>query len=493
MNLKFNPTKSSKANELRLKNKLTAELWRRGDIVDILLKGRQKDIYSLYLANRLNEDSTETFALCTRRGGKSFTAFTIAVAECITNKNYKVMYLSTTTEQVREIVGQISEAVLETCPPELKPEWKSKESKFIFPHNGAEIRVKGLDKVGGSAIRGVKADLVIFDEACFMQDLKYIVEAIVSPMIVAENGHILYASTPPDTPGHESIGIIAKCEKEGALIKYTIDDTLGVLYNQKQIDAFAKTAGGRLSTVFLREYMAEVVVETSRAILPSFTPAVQKECIREVTFPSERNDIPFFPDTYVSMDLGFRDLTVALFGYWDYPNATLVIQDELVWKDKAATTSNIASDIKSKEKQLWGRSAGRRICDNDPRFIQDIKVEHGLKFFKTAKDNKEAQVNLLNIMVNDCLIAIDPKCKTLISHMKYGIWKENRKEFERTKELFHCDAVDALIYMMRNIRRHKNPIPKVYRSPHTYTMHDTSREMNQDLDKFESMKRIFKR
>lgn len=492
MSLKFNPTKSSKANELRLKNKMTAELWRRGDIIDILLKGRQKDIYSLYLANRLNEETTETFALCTRRGGKSFTAFTIAAAECISKKNYKVMYLSTTTEQVREIVGQISESVLETCPLDMKPEWKSKESKFIFP-NGSEIRVKGLDKVGGSAIRGVKADLVIFDEACFMQDLKYIVEAIVSPMIVAENGHILYASTPPDTPGHESIGIIAKCEKDGALIRYTIDDTVGILYNEKQIESFAKTAGGRSSTVFLREYMAEVVVETSRAIIPSFSAEAQKECIDTVVFPAEREDIPFFPDTYVSMDLGFRDLTVALFGYWDYPNARLVIQDELVWKDKAATTSNIANDIKAKEKELWGRQAERRICDNDPRFIQDIKVEHGLRFFKTAKDNKEAQVNLLNIMVNDRLVRIDPKCKTLIAHMKYGIWKENRKEFERTKELYHCDAVDALIYMMRNIRRHKNPIPRIYRSPHTYMMHDSDREINQDHDKFESMKRMFKR
>jgi len=492
MGIKFNPAKSVKAQELRLRNRATAELWRRGDVVDILLKGRQKDIYELYKINRATPGITSTFALCTRRGGKSFTAFAIAISECIQKSNYKVLYLSTTTEQVREITGQISESVLETCPADMKPFWKSKESKFVFP-NGSEIRVKGLDKVGGSAIRGVKADLVIFDEACFMQDLRNIVESIVSPMIVAENGHIIFASTPPDTPGHESISIIAQCEANNALIKYTIDDTLGVLYNEQQLEAFERTAGGRKSTVFKREYLAQIVVETNKAILPSFSKIDEADLVQTVVFPTQRDDIRFYPDTYVGMDLGFRDLTVALFGYWDYPNARIVIQSELVWKDKQATTSNIASDIKQMEKKLWGREAGRRTCDNDLRFIHDIKNEHGIRFFKTAKDNKEAQVNMLNIMLNDGQIVIDPSCKTLLAHMKYGIWKENRREFERTKELYHCDAIDALIYLMRSIKRHRNPIPASYNSPFSSAMHDAGTELNTESGRFEGMKRIFRR
>ena len=489
MKMNFNPSKSKKAQERRLKTKATAELWRRGEIVDYLLKGRQKDIYAAYLSHRLQDGVQSTFALCTRRGGKSFTAFSIAVAECIANKNYKVLYLSTTTEQVREITGQIAEAVLETCPGDRKPEWRTKEGKFLFP-NGSEIRVKGLDKVGGSAIRGVKADLVIFDEACFMQDLRNIVESIVSPMVVAEDGHIIFASTPPDTPGHESISIIAQHEANNTLIKYTIDDTLGILYTERQLEAFARTAGGRDSTVFKREYLCEIIVESNRAILPSFDAS---KSIKEVIFPTMRTgeDIRYFPDTYVGMDLGFRDLTIALFGYWDYPNARLVIQREIYWKDKAATTANIARDIRVMEKKLWGREPYMRVCDNDLRFIQDIRNEHNIKFRKTAKDNKEAQVNMLNIMMNDGQVVIDPSCTMLISHIKYGIWKENRKEFERTKELYHCDGVDALIYMMRNVKRHKNPIPEAYHSPHSYMMHDLSVGLNESEDKYEAMKRMF--
>lgn len=479
----------SKAQEI-LKLKAREELWRRGQIADLILKGPQKEMYEAFEAS----NSTMFFLLCSRRLGKTVTLLTTAVSECIQNPKHKVLFLSTTTEQVREIVDQTADVVLDTCPVEMKPILKQKENKYVFP-NGSEIRVKGLDKVGGSAIRGVKAHLVVFDEACFMSDLKDALDSVVMPMVIATGGRILFGSTPPDTPGHDSIGIIARCEEEGALIKRDIYSMQGILYTEAQIKEFEKQAGGKDSTLFRREYMGEVVVETELAILPSFTEERAKELTEPVIFPTHRqDDTPFWPDTYVGMDLGFRDLTVALFGYWDYPNATLVVQDELVWGDKTATTANIAQDIIKKEKELWGTNkVTLRVCDNDPRFIEDIRTQHGLRFKRTDKDNKEAQVNMINIMINEGQIRIDPKCKTLLKHMKYGLWKENRREFQRNKELFHSDAIDALIYMVRNIKRNRNPIPRNFYDPGRYTMHDWGNELNQpNLGSLGEIKKAFK-
>jgi len=42
--------------------------------------------------------------------------------------------------------------------------------------------------------------------------------------------------------------------------------------------------------------------------------------------------------------------------------------------------------------------------------------------------------------------------------MRYGIWNDARTQFARTKALGHCDAVDALLYMVRNVDRTNNPI-----------------------------------
>jgi hypothetical protein len=199
--------------------------------------------------------------------------------------------------------------------------------------------------------------------------------------------------------------------------------------------------------------MAEVVISRSRAILPALTETRLTEIVGEVDLPN------YVPQTYVSLDIGFRDLSVALFGWWDYENAKLVIQDEVVLKGNEATTDNIARHVSNKEYQLWrGLVPHKRVCDTDPRLIEDLKRISNLHFRPTKKDNKEAQINQANIMITRGQLIISPKCKTLLLHMKYGVWNEARTGFARTNVLGHCDAVDALLYMIRNIDRGYSPI-----------------------------------
>lgn len=453
---------NTQAARLKLKNLASAELWRRGEFAPLLLKGPQLEMLNAFDAS----SNIMFFFLCSRRLGKTVTLFSLAVRECLQKPGARVLYLSMTTDQVREIVDQVEEVVFENCPDDIKPKFKSKEGKFVFP-NGSEIRIKGLDKAKGSSIRGVKAHLIIFDEACFMDDLNGIVNSVAMPMVIATKGRILFGSTPPATPGHDSIEILARCEEKGALITRDIYSMRGVLYDDKQIAEFEEEAGGRDTTTFRREYLAQVVVETDLAIVPAATPERMAAIVREVQTP-----VGYFPNCYVGLDIGTRDLTVALFGYWDYENAKLVIQDEMVLADKKVTTENIAAGIKDTEKRLWkGRPPYKRFSDNEPLLLRDLKNLHGLDLRVTAKDNKEAQVNQLNIMVNNETILIDPRCKTLIAHLKYGVWNKNRTEFGRSKALGHADAIDALIYLLRNVKRNRNPVPNEFYHPGSYTNH----------------------
>ncbi len=87
------------------------------------------------------------------------------------------------------------------------------------------------------------------------------------------------------------------------------------------------------------------------------------------------------------------------------------------------------------------------------------------------RDNKEAQINQLNIMVGNNQILIDPRCKTLIMQLKYGVWNKQRSEFARTKELGHSDAIDALLYLLRNVKRNRNPVPGEHYSSATHANH----------------------
>jgi len=428
------------------RNKARETLWKRGEFLDIVLDKTQKEMVSNYK----DDESIFYVWLCSRRIGKSVGLIGTSFEEAIKKPGSRILYLSKTTDNVREIVDQASTVVLATCPNHLKPHFNKNENKFVF-QNGSEIRIKGLDQSGADTIRGVKGSLIILDEFCFMKNLNYTLDSILMPMCIAEGGRILMASSAPDSPGHESLGWIKKAQERGAITVKTIYDC--PRWSEKQLQLFIEEAGGEDSSTFKREYLAEIVVERDRAILPSFT----EEKAQQIVTPRSMPDY-YIPDTYVSLDIGFRDLSVALFAWWDYENAKLVIQDEVVLKGNEATTDNIARRIVQKEQELWpGAVPHKRVCDTDPRLIEDLRKISNLNFRPTKKDNKEAQINQTNIMVGNNSIIIDPKCKTLISHCKYGIWNTNRTSFARTATLGHCDALDALLYMVRNIDRHRNP------------------------------------
>ena len=450
--------------KLALKTRANRLLWERNEFCNLLLHDTQKEMLQAFE----NSDTTMFFMLCSRRLGKSWLLSAIAIRECLSRPGVRVLYLSKTTTQLREITDQTIPPILETCPEALRPIPKKMENKWQFP-NGSEIRVVGLDRSGGDAIRGVKAHVVIFDEACFMEDLKNILYSAVMPMVIASKGRILFGSTPPATPGHESIDVIAACEEQGALVVRTIDQC--PLYGPKQIAEFERQAGGRDSTTFRREYLCEIITDSDRAILPAFNNTRAEQLVRDLPHPG------YPTDKYVSMDLGFRDYSVALFAYWDYIEARLIIQDELVFK--GATTDKIATAVRKKEKELWkGQEPYKRVCDVDLRFIADIRKTSNMRFVATKKDNKEAQVNLTNMLIQDGKIVISPRCKVLISHMKYGTWNATRTSFDRTESLGHCDAVDALVYLVRNVRRSSmpqsaSPDYNPYEQAGTWTADDT--------------------
>jgi hypothetical protein len=68
----------------------------------------------------------------------------------------------------------------------------------------------------------------------------------------------------------------------------------------------------------------------------------------------------------------------------------------------------------------------------------------------------------MRIMLKERRIIINPRCVTLIRHLKNAVWKKGRKEFSRSPDMGHYDAVDALKYMVRNVVYSHNPYPANY-------------------------------
>lgn len=446
------------------------KLWRLGNL-EWKLMGIQKEMRKAIVDN----PGKQAVFLVSRRSGKSFTMCAVATETCIKTPNCIVKYVCPKQKMVKTIVNPIMRVILEDCPPDLKPEYKEADKKYVFP-NGSEIQFAGSDSGNIESLRGGFAQLCLVDEAGFVDDLDYSVKSVLSPTTKTVNGKIVLASTPSRSPDHEFMTkFVERSDADGTLIKYTIYDN--PMFTQKIIDETVQEYSlGINDPQFRREYLCEIEVDTETKVVPEYTSELERDILRTQEKPSHY-------DIYVSGDPAARDLTVILFGYYDFLNTQLVIEDELVLGGKGTfiTTQEIADGVMRKEKLLYtNRLTGEvrkpylRVMDNNNLILlHDLFTEHGLQFTPTAKDNKEAQVNKLRMWLKQGKIIINPQCVNLRYHLKMARWKYdrsgNRKGFEHVGgtsdgrlKANHCDALDALLYMVRNVDVSKDPYPSDY-------------------------------
>jgi hypothetical protein len=450
-----------------------------------------RDYVGIYLDNKRMEDcydievDSPTHLYLTANGlitHNSYLLCLMADEYCRRHDYCIVKYAAPTQKQVRDIIKPLFNKIWRDCPAMLVPRYVAMDSCFIYP-NGSKLSMAGCDLGKIDRLRGDSCWLALIDEAGMIEeDLHYIIKDILMPqsLTIQKNdnidGKVIIASTPPKTPSHPFVSYIAEAECSGKnnYIKKTIYDN--TMLSKETILDYAVEAGctvegekiTKYSTTFRREYLAEVITDESLAICPEFNDATEKDLVME-------HKRPEYFDAYISMDPGLIDLTAIIFGYWDFVEGLLIIEDEVAinYKD-GLNTEMIANAIKDKELGLWGkRRPYLRVMDTNSILCQDLSDLHGLQFFHTEKDDKEAAVNGVRLLVHNKKMRIHPRCKTLRAHLKYGVWNKSKTKFDKSGEFGHFDMVDALIYLVRNLDRNKNPFPQDYNIP-THANHYVS-------------------
>ena len=352
---------------------------------------------------------------------------------------------------LNNIIRPLFRQVFETIPDYMRPKWKASQNMFVFPLNGAEIQIAGCNNGHEDDLRGTAAGLVLIDEAGLIDDLEYVVNDVLMPQLLTTGGNIIMASTPPRTPDHEFVSMCHEAEEAGNYSKHTIYESG---YPDDVIERFCKEAGGVNSTTWKREYLCEFVVDENYSVIPEWNDRL----IRKI----DRDDLFKYYHYYEAMDIGGRDKTAILFGYYDFTKAMLVVEDEIIINRPAMTSRMIADTVKIKETDLLkGKEVRCRVADNNNVILlQDLGQAHGLHFLPTNKDDLPAMVNQLRLWVLAGKISINERCVQTIGCLKYAIWNDKRTEFTRSSTYGHYDALAALIYLVRNIDTHTNPIPQ---------------------------------
>jgi PBSX family phage terminase large subunit len=468
------------------KKEITDELWRRGEL-SWLMHDIQKEMYQIYINSKPR--STQVWLL-SRQTGKSWCLAFIALMEAIKQPDSIVKLLTDTKVHCQSVFEPIFKAILETCPKDVAPEYNSSKWTYFFP-NGSQIQMAGTDSGHAQRLRGQKARVVLIDEAGFCDNLEYNYRSILFPTTTHTKGRTVMASTPPVEPDHQFIQFVERAEEKGLLTKKTLFDNPLLTEEEKQqiIDEFP---GGTNNTQFRREYLCEFIRDEDKTVIPEF----DEELIAKIVKPYVK---PPHYHTYVAMDLGFKDLTVALFGYYDFKNDKIIIEDEIIKKGKDLKLPLFSQEIIEKEEELWTNPYTNeviypevRVSDIDLIAIQEInRSSRGQLNFQpiTKEPNyKLPLINKIRVMLQSGKIIINPKCENLIRHLKNARWKDasSKDKFARSPDDGHYDAVDALIYLIKSISYSKNPYPSNYNvNSNTYLppAYVNSRQTNVDIYK----------
>lgn len=429
--------------------------WQLGDL-SYKLKPCQKEMLTRVDGSR----GIKYVIKCARRLGKSYFLSTLAISTCIKKDRAMVRFAAPTNKALRKFIIPIMRKILEDCPEPLKPELISSDSVYRFP-NGSEIHLAGVNNDNSDSLRGTHADLFIIDEAGFVDDLRYLIDDVALPQFldpdgtVVANRKLVVSSSPARTPAHEFTEIARECEIEG---NYSHFDIYQGGYPAETIELYKKESGGDDSTTWKREYLALDVVDHNYALVPEWS----LEFVQDTT-PDE---LFRFWYKYVSLDIGVRDLTVALFAHYDFERATLFVHDEISMNGPEMTTERLALAVLEKEKLLFqDHPIHRRISDIDLLLLNDMRALHGIYFSPTDKGRLEEMVNEVRIWVNAGRIVVNPKCEQLIGCLSFGVWNEKRTDFDRIPKYGHFDALASLMYLVRNVDHRTNPVPPDYGKP----------------------------
>lgn len=436
--------------------KKVASFWKRG-ILSYKLRPWQVEIYNAVRAGQLSNADEPSVVLCARRIGKTFTNSLIALENCLRNDRWLFDLVGPDQKQMRQAIYPALAEILVDCPDEMRPKINMVDGFYEFRHNGSKLNIFGVNGGHADSGRGGTAHGMLIDEAGQIDELEYVLYDVFLPRMNTTGGHCVLASTPAVTTDHPFYAIWERAHSTNNCVSLH-HGNLPQLPEEMKKQAI-KSSRGVNTTTYKREYLCEWVVDQDRRIINEWEETKENVC------NPPKTEFYKFYDKYVAMDLGYkRDLTAVLWAYYDFTEAKLVIEDEWTCKGPRTITSELARVIKKKEEDLWGsQKPFRRISDNnESRTIADLAHDHNITFMETSKDQIKAMVNQVRLWVENDRLIVSPKCKHLRACLSSGIWNKTQREFDRSAVYGHYDALAALVYLIRNVSEHHNPIPKGY-------------------------------
>lgn len=350
-----------------------------------------------------------------------------------------------------------------------RPEYSPNEGCFKFP-SGSKLYIGGCsDSKELNKNRGTEADIIVMDEFGFFEyKPKYLLESVLYPQLQTTKGQMIITSTPPEDLTHYYVEQVHLARTRGFLFEWTIDDSINSWMDEETHQMIIESCGveGIESEAYKREYKCMFIAPKNRLVIPE----AGKANIEVGSIKRPQKSL-----YYCQWDLGLVDYTFAIWGFYDFKQAKLFIEEEMM--ENYTTTPKLVEKARIIEQGLhiqpedgWVQEF-KRFSDNDAQQIMDMNapIEQGglgysiMPIVKRSSDKGvsflESCINNLRVAIGSERIQISKKCVNLLTQVRFGLWNAQRTDFVRTEVLGHLDGLMALAYLWKNIEFDKNPYP----------------------------------
>jgi hypothetical protein len=508
-----------------LRKLAVAEFWRRRafwPLLDHYLDRDQLEDIRAFFAG-VNAEAGELptadwYDEISRQRGKSFKWTVLAVVWCHCHARQSVKYAAQLGKSVRRIIWPTIKALVADMPPEFRGKGVEPQEKkgatygnpeavgviredrsdhtWFFP-NGSDLLAAGVNMDHEDDLRGTRAHIFIKDECAFYTDFTK-VERVSQPQTFTTHGVSVYATTPPEDPGHPVRQVRESLKTVGRYIHRTIykHPRFDEAYVDKFLAKQAETRGETLaqfkrSTFYRREYLCLWVAEETRAVVPDWNYPENDEAPEEGTLGDSliyaKDELPEFFAPLEALDLGFtKDPSGYLFAFWDFKEAALCIHDELPPMVRKRTDEQ-ADAIRSVRKK-WLPATRRHPYPEAKRYedpkrpddghwvpylsvgdaggfgaekLAELRKEEGIDFLHAKKTDLETMANGLRQLVRAGKLRVNKRCKHIITQLATGLWADKGKTDLEKSGAHHNDHLAALIYLvaMLDAVRNFDPYP----------------------------------
>lgn len=439
MNLNELTSEDLEALEDTLYSKAREAAWIQGD-----LRYKLHTVQKTIVDTLGNIDTQEALILSSRQLGKSYAMCVYAIMFCIKNPGSIVRIAAPTLKQAQDIVSDNLDPIIADAPEGLV---KRLKSSYRWQIGDSQLRLGILERAHVDTLRGGNAKLIICEEGGFVssEDYRYAVVSVIGPQLLHSEGQVIHVSSPSEEPEHYlHTEVLPKCELSRSLFRFTIYDNPRL--TEAQIEKAKALSGGENSIAWRREYLAQIIRDSGIVCIPEFD---EESHVEDYIIPEHA----FY---LTSIDTGgVRDKTVALLMLYDFIRSKVVVVEERIF-DSNSVTDNIIDEVKRMEE---GKNIKQRYIDAPGQLIVDLNLKHGYHSLLPLKDDWQAGLNAVRLMMTHGNLLISTACPFLIQTLKSATFNKQKTDFSRSEALGHMDALAALMYGVRMIDRQSNPYP----------------------------------